>query len=674
MNILYALQVLLGFGFVIAIHELGHFLAAKRVGVTCPAFSVGFPFPVWTKDGWKGYNIFRFKWRGTEYRLGWIPFGGYVTMQGQSDSPGQLEGAKEGDETDYRNKSYWQKTQVLLGGVFMNAVTAVIGFIIAFQVGVTFIEPTVGRVDPTSQAWVENQIQVGDRIIRVNDREVVDFEDVVYAGIFDGGETILVVVERPVEGGNPGETKEVEITLTLDKDPTFGISLPSIRAQHRVVIIREESDRFPADLGENRPRDGDELISVDGRPIRNVDDAMGFLAASRGPTELGFRRGFREDAREWTVTYTPRRTFFTDRSAYTAGISGNPPPYVGLIQRDGPAARADIQPNDRFVGVVQDDGTEIALNSFGDMSRIVDESEGNPLTFVIEREGERIRKEVTPDPRESSPGRYQLGITISPFPTAGLSPAEIEKKQEEFASRMVAYGVRPGSSAEQNGLRPGDHIVGASIGDREFTNPRTGKFDRIAFQSAMLHAADKEERVDIVLKVNRDGGTTDITVTADPDGPDSGAYLALATAELRSDPVRYGLVESVHQGFYHSKKVGYKIMMTLSALFTGRVKIYHLGGPVVIAKRSYSLAQWGIGTLIFFLAFISINLAIINLLPIPVLDGGQWLIVTIEAVLGKPLPPRLMGLVGTVSFLFVVGLMLFVLANDLVTVFIRGWV
>jgi regulator of sigma E protease len=150
--------------------------------------------------------------------------------------------------------------------------------------------------------------------------------------------------------------------------------------------------------------------------------------------------------------------------------------------------------------------------------------------------------------------------------------------------------------------------------------------------------------------------------------------MSLAAAEQRSAPVTYGLGESVLQGFYHSKKVGYKIIMTLAALFTGRVKVWHLGGPVVIAKRSYSLAQWGIGTLIFFLAFISVNLAIVNLLPLPVLDGGQWLVVTIEAVRGKPLPERAMHWVSLASFIFVVGLMLFVLANDVITVFLRKWV
>lgn len=682
MNIIYILQVLIGFGFVIAIHEAGHFFAAKRVGITCPAFSIGFPFPVWTRKGWKAYNIFRFKWRGTEYRLGWIPFGGYVTMHGQSDSPGELDKPREGDEGDYRNKSYWQKTQVLLGGVTMNAITAVIGFIIAFQVGVTFIEPTVGMVSQTSQAWIDNKIQVGDRITEVNGREVVDFEDVVYAPIFDGGDTIDLKIEREVlkgtEDGRPTradadvetETVTREVTLTLEEDPTFGLKLPPIKAKHRVILTEEEAARFPESLGDDRPQEGDEILAIDGRLVRNAQDAAGLLEVARGDVELKLQRGFDDDARSWTVSYEPRRKFFVDGSAFKAGVSLLPSPYVDHVRRGGAAWGAGLKRGDRIVGVVTD-GDEQTLNSIGDLTRTVDASGGNSMTLVIDRDGESRRIEVTPHERESRPGRYQIGVTISPVPPGDSSA---DKRMDELNEKPRAWGVRPESEAARNGLAPGDRIVGIKLDGEDVKNPETGEFDRLAIEYAMLQASSDDGRHKITFEVRRDGGVENISVTTDPEGPDSGAYMLLGAAEQRSDPVTYGLGESVMQGFYHSKKVGYKILMTLSALFTGQVKPWHLAGPVVIAKRSYSLAQWGPGTLIFFLAFISINLAIINLIPLPVLDGGQWLIVTIEAIRGKPLPERAMNVVGLASFILVVGLMLFVLANDIITVVWRGWV
>jgi regulator of sigma E protease len=665
MNILYILQVLIGFGFVIAIHEAGHFFAAKRVGITCPAFSIGFPLPVPTRKGWKAYNIFKFKWRGTEYRLGWIPFGGYVTMHGQSDSPGKMDGPKEGDEGDYRNKSYFQKTQVLLGGVTMNAITAIIGFILAFQLGVTFIEPTVGMIDQSSQAWVDNEIQVGDRILQVNDREVVDFEDVVYAGIFDGGDTIDLVIER--------DGVQKNVTLKLDEDKTFGIKLPAIKAKHRVILTEKEAALFPEDLGEDRPQDGDEIMAVNARKVRNAQDVQGFIDVSRGPVELGLRRGFDEDAREWTVKYTPRRAFYTEGSAYTAGVSTLPPPFVDRVRKGGSAHAAGLKAGDKFVAVVVN-GVETRLNSFGDLTRLVDDSNGNAITVIVERDGKQQSFSVTPEEKDSKPGRYQLGVTVSPFPPGDGSAEEEELRFNELNKTVVAHGVRPGSAAEKAGLRPGDEIVGVKVNGAAQLNPETGEFDRTAYRKALEEAVRAEGDAEITYEVVRQGGVEQITVKTDDEGPDSGAYMDIAAAEQRSAPVTYGLVESIKQGFYHSKKVGYKIIMTLAALFTGRVKVWHLGGPVVIAKRSYSLAQWGIGTLIFFLAFISVNLAIVNMLPLPVLDGGQWLLVSIEHARGKPLPERAMHWVSLASFILVVGLMLFVLANDVITVFWRKWV
>lgn len=675
MNILYILQVLVGFGFVIFIHEMGHFLAAKRVGITCPAFSIGFPFPVPTRKGWKTFNILKYKWRGTEYRLGWIPFGGYVAMHGQSDSPGQMEGPKEDDPGDYRNKTYFQKTQVLLGGVTMNAITAVIGFILAFQLGVTFIEPTVGMVEQSSQAWVDNEIQVGDRVLEVNGREVVDFEDVVYAGIFDGGDSIDLLIEREEKG----EVVQKHVTVQLDEDKTFGIKLPAIKATHRVILTAEEAALFPEDLGDERPEDGDEIIAIDGRPVRNAQDAMGFIEISRGSIELTLRRGFDDDAEEWDVSYTPRRSFYSGGSAYSAGVSILPAPYVNKVRKRNAADRAGIKTGDHIVGVVGDNGTVFDLPSFGDLNRVVDASNGKPITLVVERDGKRERIEVTPDERESRPGNYQLGVTVSPFPIEELDAKAEAARDAEFSKTVIAYGVRPDSAAAKAGIKPGDKIVGVRVNNgKPVLDPESGEFNRVAFAKAMKDAATESAANDgaalITFEIERPDGVQTFDVNVDDSGPDSGAMMLISAAEKRSAPVTYGLVKSVQMGFYHSKKVGYKIMMTFMALFSGRVKVWHLGGPVVIAKRSYSLAQWGIGTLIFFLAFISINLAIVNLIPLPVLDGGQWLVVTIEAIRGKPLPERAMNWVSLASFIFVVGLMLFVLANDLWTVIVRKWV
>ncbi|MCC6572788.1 MAG: site-2 protease family protein [Planctomycetes bacterium] len=671
MTLIYILQVLVGFGFIIFIHEMGHFLAAKKVGIRVHAFSVG--FPAWlpfVKIPERWMNIVKVKWGETEYRLGWVPFGGYVQMQGQADSPGQMDAATKDDKGDYRNKGYWQKTLVLWGGVTMNAITAIVFFILAFQIGVTFIEPTVGAVSPQSKAWMENEVQVGDHITKVNGRNVDDFEDVVYAGIFDGGDKINIEVERKVDG----KTVSKSIDIPLDKNDTFGLMLPGIGAKRRVVIEKDEADRFPASLGDNRPQEGDEIVAINGRPVLNEEYAVGNLAVSRGEVELTLRRG---TEKEWKVNYTPARHFTSGAGigGFTAGMGVVPAPYVSNVRRNGAGDKAGLRKGDRIVGYRADGGEAREIGGFAELTMAVDESKGRNLTLIVERDGGRIELPSAPTEKPSTPGRYELAISIS----NAKPPAEADKPAEMVPPKEVKiYAVRPGSVAEKAGVKVGDIVTGAKVGGEPILNKenKDGGFDLGSFGLTFISAYDDATRKtkEVTLTLKRGEETQTVSFTPDVDGPESVAFMKLSVAEQRSAPVRYGIGEAITQGFHHSKKVAYKIIMTLGGLFTGKISVTHLGGPIVIAKRSYSLAGWGAGTLIFFLAFISLNLAIVNLLPIPVLDGGQWLIVTIEKIAGRPIPAAVMNVVGLVSFIFVLGLMLFVLGNDIVTVLVRKWV
>lgn len=666
MTLIYILQVLLGFGFVIFIHEMGHFLAAKWVGIRVHAFSIGFPFP-WF--GGKAFNIIRKKFGDTEYRLGWIPFGGYVQMQGQTDTPGKMDDAAQNDPGDYRNKKYWQKTLVLLGGVTMNAITAIIFFVLAFQIGVTFIEPTVGLVQPQTAAWVSNEVRVGDHITHVNGRPVDDFEDVIYSGVFDGGDSIAVTVERREDG------KEVtrDIKIPLDEDAVFGLMLPGIRAKHRVVISEAEASRFAESLGDDRPQDGDEIVAFNGRVIRNYEDLMGLLSVSRGEVTIRFQRGTGESARQWDVKYTPSRTFSGGGSANVLGMYITGLGAVRVVREGAAGHRAGLKAGDRILSRFEGDRVQ-EFSSFGEFQDWLNATKGAPARILVQRDGKPVTLTVEADEKEFAPGRFELGVMMG-------------DASGEASDEVRVLGTREGSVAQKAGILAGDRIVGASVDGQAYFNPGGGFFSRLwgggeqkfslpGLAAALDAAYDLKTRTakDITLTVDRNGKHETIKITPDLEGAESAANMVISVAEQRSAPVKKGFGDSITAGFHHSKKVGYKIAMTLLGLFSGRISITHLGGPLVIAKRSYSLAGWGMGTLIFFLAFISLNLAIVNLIPIPVLDGGQWLLVSIEAAAGKPLPEKVMAPISLVSFILVVGLMLFVLGNDIVTVFVKKWV
>src|SRR3990167_8833831 len=129
--------VILGIGLLIFIHELGHFLMAKKIGVRVLAFSLGF-----------GPAIFKKKWGETEYRLSIFPLGGYVKLAGESPDE-----EKTGASWEFSAKSAGQRASVLVAGVALNAILAFVAFIVAFQIGVPFITSEVGQVMPGWPAW-----------------------------------------------------------------------------------------------------------------------------------------------------------------------------------------------------------------------------------------------------------------------------------------------------------------------------------------------------------------------------------------------------------------------------------------------------------------------------------------------------------------------------------------
>ena len=121
--------VIIGIGLLIFIHELGHFLVAKKIGVRVYAFSLGF-----------GPAIISKQIGETDYRISLIPLGGYVKLAGE-----QREESNTGEEWEFMSKKPWQRAAVLIAGVACNTLLAFVAFIIAFRVGVPFITAEIGR-------------------------------------------------------------------------------------------------------------------------------------------------------------------------------------------------------------------------------------------------------------------------------------------------------------------------------------------------------------------------------------------------------------------------------------------------------------------------------------------------------------------------------------------------
>src|SRR3954470_23705833 len=223
-----------GFGFVIFWHELGHFLAAKWVGIRVEQFAVGFGQALmsWRKGmgftlGSSGRKYDELVSAGqaediseTEYRLNWIPLGGYVKMLGQDDL---RPNAQQDDPRAYNRKSIGARMFVVSAGVVMNIILAALLFMVVFMIGFRVQPAVVGSVAPGSPAALTKNadtgalapLQVGDKILMFDNKWAHDFTKITLNVALAGDGPIPMYVER-----REGKKERLNIQpFRIDNDP-----------------------------------------------------------------------------------------------------------------------------------------------------------------------------------------------------------------------------------------------------------------------------------------------------------------------------------------------------------------------------------------------------------------------------------------------------------------------
>jgi regulator of sigma E protease len=188
MGILVSLLVL---SFLIFFHELGHFIAARRMGVQVDVFSIGFGKKLYSKMIGK-----------TEWSISAIPLGGYVKMKGQDDSdPTQVSY----DDDSYNTKKPWQRIIILLAGPFANFLLAFLLYFAIATIGVPKLLPTVGAVGENTPA-LQAGLQKGDRILAINLKPVRYWEDIGELINKSSSGTLHVLIKR--------DNQNIDLTIT----------------------------------------------------------------------------------------------------------------------------------------------------------------------------------------------------------------------------------------------------------------------------------------------------------------------------------------------------------------------------------------------------------------------------------------------------------------------------
>jgi regulator of sigma E protease len=673
-----------GFGFVIFWHELGHFLAAKWAGVRVEQFAVGFGNAIvsWRQGlGFRrGTSVPEYQARlaeqpdvaisPTEYRLNWLPLGGYVKMLGQEDLA-VPEGGHQPDS--YQNKPVGKRMIIISAGVVMNVILAAVLFTLLYFVGFTATAPKVGQVVPGLPAE-QAGVQVGDEILSVGGKPMHDYSKLrLGVALLDPDESADFVVKRrdgsietlqlqPVVGEQAGGMLQVGVL------PMPSLEIP--RSDEAMDLI--ESSRALFDDESLALLPGESVVMVDNMEVGPSDFAIYARCIDKAAREgrgvtLVVREPDGETRREVVM---PRLSTGTDPHATTqfAGFR----PLMRVIQVTptsliAPGSERDqeggdiLEPGDVILGVmVSDTGDYLDRPTREQLSQWLNTAGqgGRTVTLVVDRDGQRT--ELTDLPLTPLGGGF-LSRLIGNV-QYGLGALLVD----DVTSTRIAAVPQDESAAASLDLATFDRI--AAVDGEEvdsFYDVHRLLLDVEDEVVVTLLGSDGSE--DVVLSLNEDAKTS--IARADWIGPVAalvpGGGALVETTRRTANPL-----QAIWWGVHETRDQIVNLYLTLRRVTVDRtVSPTNLSGPVGILHFGTIVAAKGYDWLIWFLAMLSANLAVVNFLPIPILDGGHMVFLLWEKIRGKAPSQRVQEGALWIGLAALGCFVIFVTFNDVARIF-----
>ena len=318
-------------------------------------------------------------------------------------------------------------------------------------------------------------------------------------------------------------------------------------------------------------------------------------------------------------------------AAYTMGVrvptyrSG--PAEVGAVADGSSAEAAGIQVRDTIVAI---DGDEVPR--WQDAEIAIAASPGQSLRLTLDRGGNRIEKRVLVT---AASDRGDIG-------TIGVGPWV----------PFIITGTIEGSPAEAAGLQPGDEIVEVSGKDGSVTEP-----------AAVSPFVSEREGEALLFKLRR--GEEFLEATIRPAQIDGKILIGVERGGPPFHVEKYGIVESLVRSVRQNGELVLLIGNIIGKIVTGKASLRSMSGPIDIARYSGHAASGGLVPLMGFMALVSLNLGILNLFPIPILDGGLIAMLAVEGIIGRDLSVRVKERIFQAGFIFLILLMGVILFNDI---------
>jgi regulator of sigma E protease len=722
-EILTIAKVAVGLGFIVFIHELGHFLVAKWCDVHVTTFSIGFgpalPFCSWT-------------WGETTYKLAAFPLGGYVQMVGQVDGDESSDGSED-DPRSYKNKSVWQRMAIISAGVIMNAIFACVAFTVVFMIpGKPRQAATIAVIDSGKPAFTAG-LRTGSEILQVDDIRHPYFDDLKFQTIASLDHVSVTTQRRfgfDLKGSDTdAKPSTVDITPHQGSVRIIGIS-PALRLQ---LVPRKAIPELsaPALTGSaaaraqppfefddvivamTDPADPSKITDLRDDPRRDDSKFKDYFDFQRRMVLLADReikivveRGPEGAKQRVTITVPPayHKTFgvrmkMGQITAIRQGSQAAGP--NGVVARSAESSHdGDIID---AVEVKEADGTVTRWEKGKNLDPV-------RLPYQLKQWAKRVAQinanerqvKLTVKRQNKSPGELERVVSVvldwdsswsddrvmpmattSPEPIAELGLAYLVKNEvdgpEEWLVNPVpevgGVGLAGQAAAAQVQLdklelQPGDEIVDV---DFVFLKPDQTTTDR-GWETKLIKGTEwaylfrsmqSPEIAKIKVKVKRAGKEQEMELTplVDKTWPldERGLILTFDTRMERASNV----LQAIEMGLRDTKRSMMQVYLHLRGLAAGTISVENLGGPVAITTTAYKVAQYDFWEFVFFLGLISVNLAVLNFLPIPVLDGGHMVFLIYEKLRGKPASEGV-RIGATYAGLLLIGcLMIFVLVLDI---------
>jgi regulator of sigma E protease len=605
MSIFYLALAILGLGFLIFIHELGHYFVARRVGMTVEVFSIGFGPPIrqWTIQGVK-------------WQLCMLPFGGYVRIAGM-DKKGTLEPHQIPD--GFYGKKPLDRIKVALAGPAVNILFAFVAFCLIWMSGgqeKPFQETTnvIGYVDPQSKLY-SNGVRPGDELTSLDGKSVVGYKDLLVSMVLD--EKAATLKGNGIDYFS-GQRQPFSIVLpkpTSSKLPVAELGI--IPAQY---LIFDTFSSSASPLQGTGIEKGDRIVWVDGELIFSahqlstvLNDSKslvtferdGKLFLSRLPRlkipDLCLNAEQRNELDDWNheagLRSKASQLYFIPYLLSHSGVVQESLSFMDC-NADKVEPIADVRyplaiplkPGDKIVAL---DGIQVS-----DSIDLLKKLQNRNASVIVQRGG------------DSSIPSWKVADKVF---EASIKPAALKQIMASMGSSS------PVTNADNFVLLPPINLK--PLSDLQLDPEKKSQFetDLAAQKKAIARIENAEERQHQLVAL------------------ELAQKRLMLGAQLRDRTVAYN--PSPMTLFIGAFDQTWK---TLVNLVSGSLSPKALAGPVGIVQALQTSWANGVKDALFWLGFVSLNLAFLNLLPIPVLDGGHILFASIEGITKKPVKAKTM--------------------------------